>query len=115
MNPTDDRIDADAEPQGNEKQDGFDDNEMIRLQTERDDLYNKLARAQAGGRPQLWILNPADKQAATVGNGITIGLEAVPPGWQAPRPSLWWLHVKGWQMVPGEYVKMIYYGLRFGN
>jgi|SRR5436190_5073311 catechol 2,3-dioxygenase-like lactoylglutathione lyase family enzyme len=30
----------------------------------------------AGGRPQLWIVRPLDKQAATVGNGITIGLEA---------------------------------------
>jgi catechol 2,3-dioxygenase-like lactoylglutathione lyase family enzyme len=28
------------------------------------------------GRPQLWIVRPLDKQAATVGNGITIGLEA---------------------------------------
>jgi catechol 2,3-dioxygenase-like lactoylglutathione lyase family enzyme len=29
-----------------------------------------------GGRPQLWIVRPLDKQSATVGNGITIGLEA---------------------------------------
>ena len=28
------------------------------------------------GRPQLWVLSPLDKQAATVGNGVTIGLEA---------------------------------------
>jgi catechol 2,3-dioxygenase-like lactoylglutathione lyase family enzyme len=32
--------------------------------------------ARQGGRPQLWIVMPLDKQAATVGNGITIGLEA---------------------------------------
>jgi catechol 2,3-dioxygenase-like lactoylglutathione lyase family enzyme len=30
----------------------------------------------AGKRPQLWIVRPLDKQAATVGNGITVGLEA---------------------------------------
>ena len=30
----------------------------------------------AGGRPQLWIVRPLDKKAATVGNGITVGLEA---------------------------------------
>lgn len=35
-----------------------------------------VAYGRAGGRPQLWILNPADKNQATVGNGITIGLEA---------------------------------------
>ena len=29
-----------------------------------------------GGRPQLWIVRPIDRQAASVGNGITIGLEA---------------------------------------
>ncbi|CAN5643991.1 VOC family protein [soil metagenome] len=29
-----------------------------------------------GGRPQLWIVRPLDRQAATVGNGITVGLEA---------------------------------------
>src|SRR6185437_13959274 len=28
------------------------------------------------GRPQLWIVRPLDKNAATVGNGLTIGLEA---------------------------------------
>lgn len=29
-----------------------------------------------GGRPQLWIVPPLDKKPATVGNGITIGLDA---------------------------------------
>jgi len=29
-----------------------------------------------GGRAQLWIVRPLDKNPATVGNGITIGLEA---------------------------------------
>jgi catechol 2,3-dioxygenase-like lactoylglutathione lyase family enzyme len=29
-----------------------------------------------GGRPQLWIVMPLDEKPATVGNGITIGLEA---------------------------------------
>ena len=28
------------------------------------------------GRPQLWIVQPLDKKAATAGNGITIGLDA---------------------------------------
>jgi catechol 2,3-dioxygenase-like lactoylglutathione lyase family enzyme len=30
----------------------------------------------AGGRPQIWIVRPLDKNSATVGNGITIGLDA---------------------------------------
>ncbi len=28
------------------------------------------------GRAQLWIVQPLDKQGATAGNGITVGLEA---------------------------------------
>jgi catechol 2,3-dioxygenase-like lactoylglutathione lyase family enzyme len=40
------------------------------------DYPNAIAYGRAGGRRQLWVLNPADKNAATVGNGITIGLEA---------------------------------------
>ncbi len=35
-----------------------------------------------GGRPQLWIVMPLDEKAASVGNGITIGLEA------SDRPSV---------------------------
>lgn len=35
-----------------------------------------IGYGQQGGRPQLWIVTPLDKNAATVGNGITIGLEA---------------------------------------
>jgi catechol 2,3-dioxygenase-like lactoylglutathione lyase family enzyme len=35
-----------------------------------------LGYGRQGGRPQLWIVRPLDKQASTAGNGITIGLEA---------------------------------------
>jgi uncharacterized SAM-binding protein YcdF (DUF218 family) len=55
-------------------------------------------------RRALWTLRQTF--AAT---DIVVGLDAVPPGLQAPSPATWWLHFRGWQMVPGEYVKMIYY------
>jgi catechol 2,3-dioxygenase-like lactoylglutathione lyase family enzyme len=35
-----------------------------------------IGYGRKGGRAQLWIVRPLDKQAATAGNGITIGLEA---------------------------------------
>jgi len=35
-----------------------------------------LGYSAEGGRPQLWIVKPLDKQPASVGNGVTIGLEA---------------------------------------
>jgi catechol 2,3-dioxygenase-like lactoylglutathione lyase family enzyme len=35
-----------------------------------------LGYGRKDGRPQLWIVSPLDRQAATAGNGITIGLDA---------------------------------------
>ena len=37
---------------------------------------NGLGYGRTDGRAQLWIVSPLDKKAASVGNGITIGLEA---------------------------------------
>jgi uncharacterized SAM-binding protein YcdF (DUF218 family) len=47
------------------------------------------------------------------GSNVAIGLETAAPGGQSPWPATWWWHRVGWQMVPGEYVKMIYYWLRY--
>jgi len=44
------------------------------------DYPNAVGYGPAGGRPQLWILSPLDKKSASVGNGITIGLEAASRG-----------------------------------
>lgn len=48
------------------------------------------------------------------GMGTTIGLEPVPPGWQTPAPAFWWLRFQGWRSVGAEYVKLIYYWLKYG-
>jgi catechol 2,3-dioxygenase-like lactoylglutathione lyase family enzyme len=40
------------------------------------DHAEATAYGRPDGRPQLWIVRPLDKKAATAGNGITIGLEA---------------------------------------
>lgn len=42
-------------------------------------------------------------------NGTEIGVDPVNPGIQTPSPLTWWLHVRGWQMVFIEYLKLIYY------
>jgi uncharacterized SAM-binding protein YcdF (DUF218 family) len=44
---------------------------------------------------------------------VQIGLEPVPVGIQTPRPATWWLHPRGWVLVPNEYLKMVYYWLRY--
>jgi len=51
---------------------------------------------------------------AFAGTGTTLGITTVPTGWQTPAPAFWWLHFEGWRSVGGEWVKLIYYWLKFG-
>ena len=46
-------------------------------------------------------------------SGIGIGLDPVEPGEQSPRSTTWWRYRLGWEMVPGEYLKIAYYRLRY--
>ena len=55
-------------------------------------------------RRALWTLS-----RVFAGTGIEIGLQSVETGEQTPAPATWWLHLRGWQMVGGEYVKNVYY------
>ena len=59
-------------------------------------------------RRALWTL-----RRVFHGTGVSIGLDAVAPGQQAPSSATWWWHALGWQMVPGEYAKMIYYWINY--
>jgi uncharacterized SAM-binding protein YcdF (DUF218 family) len=59
-------------------------------------------------RRALWSLRHACE-----GSGIEIGIDSPPPGWQTPAPSRWWYRRWGWKVVAGEYVKLIYYWLRY--
>ena len=38
-----------------------------------------------------------------------VGIDPVETGVQTPTPATWWLHKRGWQFVPVEYLKLIYY------
>ena len=59
-------------------------------------------------RRALWTLRRAFE-----GSGVELGIESPPAGWQTPSPATWWLHVKGWRLVAGEYVKLLFYHLRY--
>jgi uncharacterized SAM-binding protein YcdF (DUF218 family) len=59
-------------------------------------------------RRTLWSLRHACE-----GSGIEIGIDGPPPGWQTPAPSRWWWRRRGWKLVAGEYVKLIYYWMRY--
>lgn len=59
-------------------------------------------------RRALWTFEQAFR-----GSGISLGIEGPPPGRQTPKPSVWWLYALGWKLVPGEYLKLVFYHLRY--
>ncbi|MET0626793.1 MAG: YdcF family protein [Pyrinomonadaceae bacterium] len=46
-------------------------------------------------------------------SGVRVGVDAPPPGEESPPASVWWLRGLGWRLVPGEYLKLAYYALRY--
>jgi uncharacterized SAM-binding protein YcdF (DUF218 family) len=58
-------------------------------------------------RRALWtfhqVLSPSN---------VVVGMQAAPPGWQTPKPQIWFFSLRGWQLVPTEYLKIMYYRLR---
>ena len=59
-------------------------------------------------RRALWVFSKVFRDT-----GIRVGLRAVPPGKESPEPATWWLSVRGWRLVPTEYVKMLYYVIKY--
>ena len=45
--------------------------------------------------------------------GIQVGLTPATPGTESPSPATRWLTRRGWRLVPTEYVKMIYYVVKY--
>lgn len=83
----------------------YDESLVLREYAEAKGLRSLLVVTSAyHSRRTLWTMRQTFDKAS-----ITIGLEPVPPGQQTPSPVTWWLHSRGWQLVPGEYLKMVYY------
>jgi uncharacterized SAM-binding protein YcdF (DUF218 family) len=59
-------------------------------------------------RRAFWVF-----QRVFHGSEIQLGIEGPPPGIQTPKPATWWLHGLGWKLVPGEYLKLVYYAWRY--
>lgn len=59
-------------------------------------------------RRALWSLRRGFE-----GSDVEVGINGPPPGWQTPPPASWWLSRRGWKVVAGEYVKMVYYWTRY--
>jgi uncharacterized SAM-binding protein YcdF (DUF218 family) len=87
----------------------YEESQLLRSYAESKNIHSILVVTSAyHSRRALWTLN-----RIFANSGIAIGVDPVPPGNQAPGPATWWLHFRGWQLVPGEYVKMIYYRLAY--
>ena len=59
-------------------------------------------------RRALWTFRQVFADTA-----IEIGVQSVETGEQTPPPFTWWLHLRGWRMVVGEYIKNVYYRVVF--
>lgn len=83
--------------------------ELVRQYAEAHELRSVLIVTSAyHSRRALWVFS------RVFGNtGIRIGLVSVRPGNQSPRPATWWLSRRGWKLVPTEYIKMIYYVIKY--
>jgi uncharacterized SAM-binding protein YcdF (DUF218 family) len=87
----------------------YDEALLLRKYAEAHDLRSLLIVTSAyHSRRVLWTMRQIFRNSPT-----KIGLELVPPGQQTPSPATWWLHYRGWQLVVGEHMKMVYYLLRF--
>lgn len=59
-------------------------------------------------RRALWTL-----KRVFDGTGIAVAIDAAATGEQSPAPVAWWFSAFGWKSVAGEYVKLIYYRIKY--
>jgi uncharacterized SAM-binding protein YcdF (DUF218 family) len=83
--------------------------ELVRQYAEEHGLHSLLIVTSAyHSRRALWVFSRVFRDT-----GIRIGLIYVRPGDQSPSPATWWLSIRGWRSVPAEYVKMVYYVVKY--
>jgi uncharacterized SAM-binding protein YcdF (DUF218 family) len=83
----------------------FDEAEVVREYAQERRWQSILIVTSAyHSRRALWVFTKVFRDT-----GIRAGLIAVPPGDESPEPATWWLSLRGWRLVPIEYVKMVYY------
>jgi uncharacterized SAM-binding protein YcdF (DUF218 family) len=58
-------------------------------------------------RRALWVFTRVFRDT-----GIQVGL-VIASREESPSPVKWWLTLRGWQFVPTEYVKMVYYLINY--
>jgi len=87
----------------------YEEAELARQYAEEHGLRSVLIVTSAyHSRRALWVFSRVFRNT-----GVRIGLVSVRPGYQSPRPATWWLSLRGWKLVPTEYIKMIYYVIKY--
>lgn len=87
----------------------YDEATFLRDYSTRHNLRSLLIVTSAyHSRRAFWVFEQVFQ-----GTEITLGIEGPTPGIQTPRPATWWLHKLGWKLVPGEYLKLVYYVWRY--
>jgi len=88
----------------------YDEARALRDYAARQKLRSLLVVTSAyHSRRALWTL-----RRVFAGSNVELGLEPVAPGTrETPAPALWWLSLRGWSSVAGEYVKLLYYHARY--
>jgi len=83
--------------------------EVVRQYAQEHKLRSVLVVTSAyHSRRALWVFSRVFRET-----GIQVGLEGATTGAESPHPAIWWLTARGWKLVPTEYVKMIYYVIKY--
>jgi uncharacterized SAM-binding protein YcdF (DUF218 family) len=86
----------------------YDEAVLLRGQSEKLGVQSMTVVTSAyHSRRARWIMESTFK-----GTQMKIGIDPVAPGSQTPTPATWWLHFRGWEDVPMEYLKMVEFWLK---
>jgi len=87
----------------------YDEAELVRDYAQQQGLHSILIVTSAyHSRRALWVFSKVFRNT-----GIAVGLISARPGEESPPPMTWWLTLRGWKLVPSEYVKIIYYVIHY--
>lgn len=86
-----------------------DEAELIRRYAVEHELHSILIVTSAyHSRRALWTFSRVFQDT-----GVQVGLAPVRLGADTPPAATWWLTTRGWKWVPVEYVKLIYYVIKY--
>ena len=87
----------------------FDEAELVREYAQQHGLHSILIVTSAyHSRRALWVFSRVFRDT-----GIQVGVVSATRGEESPPPATWWLTLRGWRLVPTEYVKMVYYMIHY--